>query len=270
MFQQDGAPAVSFCGRTLYYFEYSVNMTRFCGPPDVFSRCFAGREGGCGDNKGGCQHNCSDLVEGGYVCHCPRGYVPDEDNHKKCVDVDECQTFGHNCSQVCINIPRSYRCSCNKGYRRVWRSCVAEGPSPILMFASGSEIRQYDLQKKSSGDVVYGQTRVGAMDYDVRADIIYWIDTFEKTIKRSYISNLHDANRGSFFAQDLSLKGLTRPMAIAVDWIGRNLYWSDTNLSSKHPRGRILVSSLDGRYKHTLVSNNLETPSSIAVNPELG
>ena len=34
-----------------------------------------------------------------------------------CVDVDECQTGGgHNCSQLCENIPGSFECKCNDGY----------------------------------------------------------------------------------------------------------------------------------------------------------
>ncbi|KAG1701225.1 Low-density lipoprotein receptor-related protein 2 [Nymphon striatum] len=227
-------------------------------------------DGSCAENKGGCQHNCTDLTGGGYICRCPPGSKPDEKNHKLCVDINECETFGHNCSQVCTNMPKFYRCSCHKGYRRVARTCVAEGSTPILMFSSGSEIRQYDMKGGHIGDVIYDQTRIGAIDYDVTSNIVYWTDTFEKTIKRSDIPDIRDVNKGYSFAQDLSLKGLTKPMALAVDWVGKNLYWSDSNLSSKRPKGRVLVSTLDGRYRRTLVSSNLESPTSIALDPEIG
>lgn len=36
-----------------------------------------------------------------------------------CTDIDECATELHNCEQVCINTPGSFRCECNKGYKLV-------------------------------------------------------------------------------------------------------------------------------------------------------
>ena len=32
------------------------------------------------------------------------------------VDINECETSGHNCSQTCTNTPGSYTCSCRTGY----------------------------------------------------------------------------------------------------------------------------------------------------------
>ena len=34
-------------------------------------------------------------------------------------------------------------------------------------------------------------------------------------------------------------------------------------------RGKILTSLLDGRYKRTLISSNLEKPTSLVLDPEL-
>lgn len=49
-----------------------------------------------------------------------------------------------------------------------------------------------------------------------------------------------------------------------------HLYWMDTDLSSARPKGRIFVSELDGRYRHAIVSYGLETPTSLALDPEFG
>ena len=66
--------------------------------------------------RGGCQHRCNNLPGGGYLCLCDSGYVVNPENPKKCIDVDECQTFGHNCSQICTNMNGTYSCSCRDGF----------------------------------------------------------------------------------------------------------------------------------------------------------
>ena len=71
--------------------------------------CFQG-------TRGGCQHRCNNLPGGGYLCLCDSGYVVNPENPKKCIDVDECQTFGHNCSQICTNMNGTYSCSCRDGF----------------------------------------------------------------------------------------------------------------------------------------------------------
>ena len=42
------------------------------------------------------------------------------------------------------------------------------------------------------------------------------------------------------------------------------------DISVSKPRGRIVASLLDGRYKRSLITTNLERPTSIALDPELG
>lgn len=54
------------------------------------------------------------------------------------------------------------------------------------------------------------------------------------------------------------------PEGIAVDWIGRNLYWSDTGTD------RIEVSHLNGSSRRVLVSEKLDEPRAIVVDPGEG
>ncbi|MBN3279423.1 CCBE1 protein, partial [Polyodon spathula] len=68
-----------------------------------------------------CEQQCTDHF-GRVLCTCYAGYRYDRDRHRNrekpyCLDVDECATKNETiCSQVCINIPGSYRCECEKGY----------------------------------------------------------------------------------------------------------------------------------------------------------
>ena len=46
-----------------------------------------------------------------------------------------------------------------------------------------------------------------------------------------------------------------------MDWIGKNLYWIDSNLD------QIVVARLDGSYRHTLIGNRLESARVIVLDP---
>jgi low density lipoprotein receptor-related protein 5/6 len=54
------------------------------------------------------------------------------------------------------------------------------------------------------------------------------------------------------------------PDGIAVDWIGRNLYWCDSGTD------RIEVSHLNGSSRRVLISENLDEPRAIVVDPGEG
>lgn len=55
--------------------------------------------------------------------------------------------------------------------------------------------------------------------YFLFSDILYWADTSDKTIKRSFIPDPAYQDTSSGYAQNLELKGLTKPSALAIDWI---------------------------------------------------
>jgi integrin beta 2 len=57
---------------------------------------------------------------------------------------------------------------------------------------------------------------------------------------------------------------LRNPDGIAVDWLGRNLYWCDKTTDT------IEVSTLAGLYRKVLVNENLQEPRAIAVHPDRG
>lgn len=58
--------------------------------------------------------------------------------------------------------------------------------------------------------------------------------------------------------------GLGSPEGIAVDWVSRLVFWTDSVLK------RLEVASLDGSLRKILLDKNIQNPRGIAVNPELG
>lgn len=57
---------------------------------------------------------------------------------------------------------------------------------------------------------------------------------------------------------------LLNPDGLAVDWVGRNLYWGDKGIDT------IEVSKLDGRYRKVLINTGLQEPRAIVLNPYEG
>jgi len=58
--------------------------------------------------------------------------------------------------------------------------------------------------------------------------------------------------------------GLGSPEGVAVDWVSKNLYWTDSGTD------RIEVSRLDGTHHKTLFSDDLVNPRAIVVDPVRG
>lgn len=58
--------------------------------------------------------------------------------------------------------------------------------------------------------------------------------------------------------------GIGSPEGIAVDWVSRNIYWTDST------KDTIDVASLDGKRRVTLINTDLKNPRGIAVHPQRG
>lgn len=58
--------------------------------------------------------------------------------------------------------------------------------------------------------------------------------------------------------------GLATAEGLAVDWIGENLYWVESNLD------QIEVAKLTGQHRRTLIASNMENPRAIALDPRYG
>jgi low-density lipoprotein receptor-related protein 1 (alpha-2-macroglobulin receptor) len=58
--------------------------------------------------------------------------------------------------------------------------------------------------------------------------------------------------------------GLATAEGLAVDWIGLNLYWVESNLD------QIEVAKLNGSFRRTLIAGDMESPRAIALDPRFG
>nr|CAD7412023.1 unnamed protein product [Timema cristinae] len=223
--------------------------------------------------KGGCEQHCMNLTEGGYICACYSGFIISPDNKKKCVDVNECATGTHRCSQLCTNIKGTYSCDCVNGFQlsdALSGVCKADDQGIMLLYANGPEIRSYNILERRQLDVIQDERRIEAIDYDPTREMVFWADSYEKTIKRSYMVNAQEGEVKIGFAQDLNMKGNSKPTSLAVDWLSHNLYWTETDRSGSKPRGRVMVAKTDGRYRRSLIHSNLESPTSVVLDPQLG
>lgn len=61
--------------------------------------------------------------------------------------------------------------------------------------------------------------------------------------------------------QTVVVSGLDSPDGLACDWLGRKLYWTDSETN------RIEVANLDGTSRKVLFWMDLDQPRAIALNP---
>ncbi|XP_060522093.1 prolow-density lipoprotein receptor-related protein 1 isoform X3 [Cylas formicarius] len=207
-----------------------------------------------------CAQQCIDLPVG-YECKCDLGYRISSKNIHHCDDIDECED--RPCSQICKNTRGSYHCSCHEHYvlHLDKKSCKANSTEKVsLLLANRYYIRELDLQGNSNL-LAHNLTNAVALDYDWETQCIYWSDVTQlgSTIKKlcdykmnttvSTVELLHSSS------------SLQNPDGLAVDWIGRNLYWCDKGSDT------IEVSSMEGRHRRILHSKDLEEPRAIALDP---
>uniref|UniRef100_A0A4W4ESH0 EGF-like domain-containing protein n=1 Tax=Electrophorus electricus TaxID=8005 RepID=A0A4W4ESH0_ELEEL len=211
----------------------------------------------CVNSNGGCSHMCRDRRIG-YECECPSGYkLLDK---KTCADIDECEN-PDVCSQICINYKGDYKCECYEGYEMdpVTKTCKAVGSSPYLMFTNRHEIRRLDLVKRDYTQVVPTLKNAVALDVDVTTNKMYWCDLFHRKIFRYTVTKDNASEQITLIES-----ALHSPEGIAVDWVHKNIYWTDSGHKT------ISVATNDGKKRKILIDTELSEPRAIAVDPRQG
>ena len=139
------------------------------------------------------------------------------------------------------------------------------------MFSTGSEIRGEYLNNKTYFDVIKNEARIRSVDFDPQTMMLYWVDSQEQAIKRSFIPDT-EVHPGARIGHPQTVVGPPEDAAwqrtsIAFEWVAGNVYWTETNNKGQ---GRVVVAKSDGRYRRALVQSNLDYPTSVVVDPELG
>lgn len=187
------------------------------------------------------------------------------------------------CSQICIekkisNTEKTFSCHCAEGYHMVHGKnktspCVANGKSALLLIAHTTlkVLDPYASRAKSEiSPLNLDATKIYSVDllYEDRNNIVvYWVDRHAKVIKMASISSGNVTRVKREMNLKTVLSNLHDPRGVAVDWVGKNLYWTDAGGRSSN---NIMVSTLEGRKKRTLLNTGLNEPYDIALEPLSG
>lgn len=197
------------------------------------------------------------------ICECDSGYRWVEDE-QLCKDIDECEEPGL-CSQICINTRGGYKCDCNPGYTlQRHYFCRADGEQAWLYYANRRDIRRLRTDSRYMEIIVEETTNSIALDIDYEDGLMFWTDGGTEKIMRAKVGG--DAVLANDIQAVISnIKG--DPFStdgIAVDWLNKNFYWTDTGSNT------ISVATYAGDKSKTLISEDLDDPRAICVDPENG
>ena len=188
-----------------------------------------------------------------------------------------CLTNNAGCSHLCLAapIPQGYACSCPTGIKLINNRTCAKGYAEMLLLATRDNIRKISLDTPDFSDIVIPITNLPGTDEDYNSIML---DEFEEEWEFSTVAIDYDPVeekvywtdqiRGIFSVflngsdmQDVVTSQVDHPDGLAIDWIGRNIYWTDTGLD------RIEVARLDGTSRKVLISRDLDEPRDITLDP---
>ena len=191
-----------------------------------------------------------------------------------------CASNNAGCSHLCLAapIPQRYVCSCPTGIRLINNRTCANGYDEILLLSKRDDLRRISLDTPDFSDIVIpimsyhrsnqedleGDYEEGfieteewdfstvAIDYDPIEDKVFWTDQ---------VRGIFNVFLNGSGLQEVVTSQVDHPDGLAVDWLGRNLYWTDTGTD------RIEVANLDGTSRKVLISRYLDEPRDITLDP---
>lgn len=126
----------------------------------------------------------------------------------------------------------------------------------MLLYTSRKSVRLIDAANVhgNSTVVISGLEDAAALDFFFEESTVFWTDITLELIKRAYINE----SRTSI---NIVSTGLVSPDGLACDWIGKKLYWTDSETN------RIEVSNMDGSFRKVLFWQELDQPRALALDP---
>ncbi|KAI6241467.1 EGF-like domain-containing protein [Aphelenchoides fujianensis] len=211
----------------------------------------------CAADRAGCQFKCH-MSPNGPLCTCPFGEKAV--NGTRCEPENECLD-PRTCSQKCTDEKHGFSCSCDMEYILApdKRTCkVAENRSDMRIYVSNrNRIYWSDATLENWRTFAAQVENAVAIAWDSVTDRIFWSDIRDKRI--------YSATRNGTDVEVFVGHGLDITEGIAVDWVGRNLYWVDSSLNT------IEVACLDRKgVRAVLLHENIDQPRGLALDPRVG
>ncbi|XP_042251151.1 low-density lipoprotein receptor-related protein 2-like isoform X5 [Thunnus maccoyii] len=207
-----------------------------------------------------CDHHCVSTPNGPR-CYCAAGFEL-HSSAMSCVDIDECNSMPHAvCKHTCLNTGGSYMCHCHPGFylEPDNKSCKTKD-EPLLLASVQSELLLLGVHSATLNLLSSANRPVFSLDYNWAQQRVYWLSPDYQSIRWADMKNSN--NKGTL------IKGVKSDF-IAVDWVGKNLYWVDGLV------GQILAVKLSDAtvrsQDYTVVlGEDLEQPSSLVLLPHRG
>jgi sugar lactone lactonase YvrE len=166
----------------------------------------------------------------------------------------------HGCSQLALLSSAEASgctCACEIGTTLMSDGKTCKRLDEFVIVARKTQIRGYVFKNGTKKDAVVpvlGLRNAVAVDYDVKEQMMYFSD----------FNHLYRIRFDGSRKQVLINESLGEVDGLAVDWVARNLYWTD----GRHKT--ISVATLDGKYRRTLINTAMGRPRAVVVHPKIG
>ncbi|XP_012137362.2 nidogen isoform X2 [Megachile rotundata] len=211
----------------------------------------------CGRNAV-CEYN---QTSANFACICQPGYYGDG---LTCLPQLSCRHNPTLCSPdaTCVAAgSNQFACVCNEGYTGDGNNCK---PRPkheanfLLVNQGMATLRiPFTVTHDNPGSPIYieySQMAI-AIDIDCTNGKAYSSDiTGNRIIELAYNGSMADT----------FLRKVSSPEGLAVDWVSRNIFWTDSSKTT------VEVANLETKKRKVLVSDGLVNPRGIAVHPYRG
>ncbi|XP_050433383.1 low-density lipoprotein receptor-related protein 1 isoform X2 [Adelges cooleyi] len=181
--------------------------------------------------------------------------------------IHPCKIDNGGCDHICITAYKDSRpiahCLCQPGYRLNSGKCVSSKLSAFLIFGKSNPpmIKGISMNPKKHQEQIILPLNDGRMptsiDYDVKTQTIYYSGGKRNAIERIRLNGTR--SESVKMLPDMNCEGL------AIDWSGRNLFWTDEGL------GTVNVFKLDDPSRQkVLITDKAYHPRSIVLDPKNG
>ena len=171
-----------------------------------------------------------------------------------------CMNNTCGCGQLClITANQTCTCACGNGYKLDSNKKSCSLVKSFLLFARRTEIRGIPLDPSVKNDAItpiLGLGNAVGLDFDERERKIYLSD-----VTRDNISRIDFSGKNLEVLVKDKIKNVD---GIAIDWLGRNMYWTDAGTRE------IAVAKLNGSFRRTIFKARLGIPRAIALHPTNG